>query len=228
VGEILKPLKVIFEGEPAIDAGGVRKEFFQLLVEQLLAPDFGLFTSSDEGRTFWFSAAAAYEEAQFFLVGLVLGLAIYNATLLHLHFPKLLWRRLQNAPVQLADLKEVNPALWRGLSSLLAFEGDVQATYLADFTASYEVLGERTTHELIPGGGGVAVTNDNRAEYVEAYVRHLLVDAVAEPFAAFQKGCAERRRCGPCVSRITQPYRWAVKPYRSVVKPYCSGAPQVH
>ena len=41
---LLKPLRVIFEGEPAIDEGGVRKEFFQLLLEKLFQPECGMGT----------------------------------------------------------------------------------------------------------------------------------------------------------------------------------------
>ena len=35
---------MIFEGEPAIDEGGVRKEFFQLLLEKLFQPEYGMGT----------------------------------------------------------------------------------------------------------------------------------------------------------------------------------------
>lgn len=39
--DLIKPLRVVFINEEAIDEGGVRKEFFQLLVAQLFSPDFG-------------------------------------------------------------------------------------------------------------------------------------------------------------------------------------------
>jgi hypothetical protein len=39
--DLIKPLRVVFVNEEAIDEGGVRKEFFQLLVAQLFSPDFG-------------------------------------------------------------------------------------------------------------------------------------------------------------------------------------------
>jgi hypothetical protein len=38
IKNLRKPLRVIFEGEPGIDAGGVQKEFFQLLVRDLFDP----------------------------------------------------------------------------------------------------------------------------------------------------------------------------------------------
>ena len=40
--DLYKPLRVHFIGEEGIDAGGVKKEFFQLLVTELLCPDYGM------------------------------------------------------------------------------------------------------------------------------------------------------------------------------------------
>ncbi len=40
--DLFKPLRVHFIGEEGIDAGGVKKEFFQLLVTELLSPDYGM------------------------------------------------------------------------------------------------------------------------------------------------------------------------------------------
>lgn len=38
-----KELKVEFIGEPAHDIGGVKKEFFQLLIRQLMIPEYTMF-----------------------------------------------------------------------------------------------------------------------------------------------------------------------------------------
>ncbi len=40
--DLFKPLRVYFIGEPGIDAGGLKKEFFQLLLAELLCPDYGM------------------------------------------------------------------------------------------------------------------------------------------------------------------------------------------
>ncbi|XP_054238554.1 probable E3 ubiquitin-protein ligase HERC4 isoform X5 [Indicator indicator] len=50
-----KPLKVIFVGEEAVDAGGVRKEFFLLIMRELLDPKYGMFRCYEESRLIWFS-----------------------------------------------------------------------------------------------------------------------------------------------------------------------------
>jgi len=190
VSSLLKPLRVIFEGEPAIDEGGVRKEFFQLLVEQIFTTDFGMFEWSDESRCFWFarSSAALDAEAEFLLVGLVLGLAIHNGVILDLHFPPMLWSRLMNEPVGLKHLKEVHPDLYRGLRSMLTFEGDVESVFMSDFSITCEAFGSMSVEELKPGGANIPVTNENRIEYVELYADFLLRQSVAPQFNAFQQG----------------------------------------
>lgn len=43
--DLKKQLVVEFEGEQGVDEGGVSKEFFQLVVEEIFNPDFGMFTT---------------------------------------------------------------------------------------------------------------------------------------------------------------------------------------
>lgn len=49
------PLQVIFDGEEAVDAGGVTKEFFLLLLKELMDPVYGMFTHYPESNLLWFS-----------------------------------------------------------------------------------------------------------------------------------------------------------------------------
>ncbi|KAF4019792.1 hypothetical protein G4228_011439 [Cervus hanglu yarkandensis] len=53
--DLKKPLKVIFDGEEAVDAGGVTKEFFLLLLKELLNPIYGMFTYYQDSNLLWFS-----------------------------------------------------------------------------------------------------------------------------------------------------------------------------
>lgn len=45
-----KPLKISFVGEAGVDAGGVRKEFFTLLVKELFNPNYAMFTTKNVRR----------------------------------------------------------------------------------------------------------------------------------------------------------------------------------
>lgn len=46
-GALKKPLKIKFSGEDGVDEGGVRKEFFQLLIEQLFNPNYAMFITKN-------------------------------------------------------------------------------------------------------------------------------------------------------------------------------------
>ena len=57
------------------------------------------------------------------LVGLVLGLAIYNAVLLDFPLPLALYRKLIGQSCTLRDLQDMEPTLGKSLNGLLQHEG---------------------------------------------------------------------------------------------------------
>jgi E3 ubiquitin-protein ligase HERC4 len=67
--DLKKPLKIKFHGEEAEDAGGVRKEFFMLLLREILDPKYGMFKEYEETRALWFSECSFEDESIYFLIG---------------------------------------------------------------------------------------------------------------------------------------------------------------
>lgn len=57
------------------------------------------------------------------LVGLVLGLAIYNSVLLDFPLPIALYKKLVGQQLSLRDLSEMEPTLGRSLRELLNYSG---------------------------------------------------------------------------------------------------------
>jgi len=205
--DLLKPLRVHFIGEDGIDAGGVKKEFFQLLVTELLSPDYGMLVYLPESRTYWFNAATLEGDDEFMLLGLALGLAIYNGVLLDFPLPLALYRKLAGQEPGLRDLEAMDPTLGRSLRQLLEYEeeqeeggggaggaggGTVEDVFCASFVASPPGAAPGSApSELVPDGGSIPVTAANRREYVELYVRHWLSGAVHAQFEAFARGFAQ-------------------------------------
>jgi hypothetical protein len=211
-----KPLKVTFISggvpEPAQDEGGVRKEFFQLLTRDLFRPEFGMFTYDESTRLYWFNIAAAssnfymdvekeeekkvFEEMEveseneYNMVGALMGLAIYNAVLLDVHFPLVLYKKLLGQTPNFSDLKLAFPELGKGLQALLDYKpaSEVEDVFCLHFDAEYEAFGEIKHRELIPGGANIPVTGENRLEYVEAYTKWVLDDSISRQFKAFARG----------------------------------------
>ncbi|GMF56685.1 unnamed protein product [Phytophthora fragariaefolia] len=198
-----KPLKVKFVGEEGIDEGGVQKEFFQILIRQLLDPAYGMFTYEEEMRTLWFNSDSLEATMEFELIGTLLALAIYNAVILDVSFPHIVYKKLMGCPLGLEDLELALPDLGRGLRQLLNFRGDVEGVYQRNFEYSYEVFGEVKTVELKPGGSSVPVTNTNREEYVSLYVDYVLNKSVSRQYAAFHRGFHQ-----VCNREVLSMFRW--------------------
>lgn len=103
--------QVKFHGEEAEDAGGVKKEFFMLLLKEILNPKYGMFKQYEETRIIWFTEDSYEDENMYFLIGVLCGLVIYNFIIIDLPFPLALFKKLLHEPVGLIDVKEISPIL---------------------------------------------------------------------------------------------------------------------
>ncbi|XP_053778675.1 probable E3 ubiquitin-protein ligase HERC4 isoform X4 [Desmodus rotundus] len=158
-----KPLKVIFVGEDAVDAGGVRKEFFLLIMRELLDPKYGMFRYYEDSRLIWFSDKTFEDSDLFHLIGVVCGLAIYNFTIVDLHFPLALYKKLLKKKPSLDDLKELMPDVGRSMQQLLDYpEDNVEETFCLNFTITVENFGATEVKELVLNGADTAVNKQNR------------------------------------------------------------------
>lgn len=112
-------MKVKFDGEEADDAGGVRKEFFLLLLKEILDPKYGMFKEYEETHTIWFHPNCFEDIANFLMIGVLCGLAIYNFTIINLPFPLVLYKKLlsedPNSVGSIEDVQDLSPALAKGI-----------------------------------------------------------------------------------------------------------------
>lgn len=182
-----------FIGEEGIDAGGVKKEFFQLLVAELLRPDYCLLALQPESNTYWFSAASCEPPEQFLLLGLFIGLAVYNRVLLDFPAPLALYKMLLGQKPTLRDLEDMQPTVGRSLRQLLRHEpgaggGSVEDVFCLTFAVDSSAYGVVTKVPLKPGGTEIPITEDNRHEYVDCLVDWLLRGSIEPQAAAFAKG----------------------------------------
>ncbi|KAJ2713235.1 putative E3 ubiquitin-protein ligase [Coemansia spiralis] len=95
--DLKKRLKIEFVDEEGVDAGGLTKEWFMLLVRELMNPVYGMFARDPDATAFWFSPASLESSNQYFLVGVVVGLALYNSVILDLRLPLAVFKKLLRA-----------------------------------------------------------------------------------------------------------------------------------
>eukprot|EP01097_Dermamoeba_algensis_P009777 TRINITY_DN7019_c0_g1_i1.p1 TRINITY_DN7019_c0_g1~~TRINITY_DN7019_c0_g1_i1.p1 ORF type:complete len:593 (-),score=139.11 TRINITY_DN7019_c0_g1_i1:507-2285(-) len=170
--ELKKPLKVVFKKEKGVDEGGVKKEFFLILVREIVDPKYGMFVHYEETATYWFNQNSLESVSEFKMIGTIMGLAIYNSVILDLHFPPVVYKKLltDKYTPTLMDLTDFNPFVGRSLKALLDYEGEVEDVFCLTYQVTYEGFGEVKSHDLIPGGEDIAVTTQNRQDYVNRYL----------------------------------------------------------
>ncbi|XP_034937131.1 ubiquitin-protein ligase E3A [Chelonus insularis] len=188
--DLKKQLVVEFEGEQGVDEGGVSKEFFQLVVEEIFNPDYGMFILQEETQTTWFNPTSFESDAQFTLIGVVLGLAIYNNVILDVRFPMVVYRKLLGRKGSFADLQDWSPLLYRTLTEIMEYNGDdMVETFMQTFKVGYkDVFGSILFHELCENGDEIYVNQSNRKEFIKLYSDFLLNQSVERQFKAFRRG----------------------------------------
>ncbi|XP_049820942.1 probable E3 ubiquitin-protein ligase HERC4 isoform X2 [Aethina tumida] len=187
--DLKKPLKIRFYGEEAEDAGGVRKEFFMLLLREILDPKYGMFREYSETRAIWFSEHSFEDAGVYFLIGMICGLAIYNFIIIDIPFPLALYKKLLGETIGLADLKGLSPVMANSLQQLLDYDRpDVQDVFALSFDITRDVWGEIQVTELKENGSNIPVTAENKQEYVQLYVDYIFNQSVKEQYKAFHNG----------------------------------------
>ncbi|KAH8302427.1 hypothetical protein KR044_006384, partial [Drosophila immigrans] len=202
--DLKKPLRIKFHGEEAEDAGGVRKEFFMLLLKDLIDPKYGMFKEFDDSRIMWFANVSFETENMYFLIGVLCGLAIYNFIIINLPFPLALYKKLLEKPVDLSDLREMSPSEANSMQALLDYKGDdFNDTFDLTFEITRDIFGEAETKPLKPNGDKIAVTLENRQEFVDLYVDFIFNKSVEVHYRAFHKGFM--KVCSGDVMKLFQP-----------------------
>ena len=190
-----KPLKVIFDNEDGVDAGGVRKEYYQLMLKQLLDPSFGMFQYYPETRLLWFNPNGLdlVTPDEYKLIGTLLGIAIFNSIILDLPFPSYLYKKLKrNRPnlSTLSDLESIQPLLAKSLKFLLDYDkDDIEDVFDFTFQINYKDVFECVqTVDLKPNGANTKVNQQNKHEYVNLYIQYIMDVSIDPQFKAFEVG----------------------------------------
>jgi ubiquitin-protein ligase E3 A len=169
-------------------AGGVTREFFQLLSTQLFAIDTGMWTNKyQDGSITWFNAECSWQDQGYFLSGVLVGLAVYNSVVLDVHFPQAVYRKLLGLPLGLEDM--IDEEVRAGLQALLDYDGpDVEEVFSISFDVPWMDLGVEKRRDLKPNGSNIPVTAENKEEYVLLYTKWLLQESIYPQYDAFEQG----------------------------------------
>ncbi|KAJ7330936.1 hypothetical protein DFH08DRAFT_708528 [Mycena albidolilacea] len=175
-GEQIKhgKLSVRFYDEEGVDAGGVTREWFQILARQMFDPNNALFQPCAADRLTYQPNKNSWvnpEHLSFFkFVGRVIGKAIYDGRLLDTYFARSLYRQLLEKPVDYKDVEWVDPEYYSSLCWI--FGNDPTPLDLTFRVEADEV--SCISLKLIP------VTQKNNREFVQLSAQYCLYSSIKD------------------------------------------------
>jgi hypothetical protein len=195
----------MFKGEMSSygqDAGGMEKEWFNLVTEQFLNPEqgninftnsIGLFrlTRTDEiSYTIKESSQQIGDfKKRFEFFGLMLAKAIFDEIPLNLCLNKLVYRLIldPNSTIYFEDIKDYDTAVYNSLKYMR--DNDIDDDEYFEFYFQHEFDGEMFS--LVPGGDTLRVTDQNKEEYLvlksEIMVKIYIIPQIESIRRGFQK-----------------------------------------
>ena len=182
-------IKVKFSGEQGVDEGGVRKEFFILLIRQIFDPKYGMFSYNDKTRLYWFNHYSFEPKIKYELIGKIFGLAIYNNTILDVKLPIIVYKKLLGMKPTLDDMKECDPELYKTLNYLRTTNNEnIKDELDTNFIVIDDKFGEKLIIPLKENGENIMVDINNKDEYVDLYIDWYFNKSIREYYNSFEKG----------------------------------------
>ncbi|RDA92960.1 hypothetical protein CP533_5510 [Ophiocordyceps camponoti-saundersi (nom. inval.)] len=186
-------LNIRFHGEEGVDAGGVTREWFQVLARQMFDPNYALFipVSSDQ-TTFHPNKLSGIndEHLMFFkFIGRVIGKALYEGRLLDCFFSRAVYKRILGKSVSVKDMESFDPDYYKSLCWML--DNEITDIITETFSVENDEFGVTTVVDLVPNGREISVSEENKHDYVRLVVEHKLLASVKDQMEHFLKGFHE-------------------------------------
>jgi hypothetical protein len=186
------PIILRFKDEPGIDEGGVRKEFFQLIMAELFSSTYGMFKHNEDTQLYWFNGKSMEPPIYFELVGSLMGIALHNGLNINVPLAPVVFKLLFGERPDMSDMLIWQPELANSLQFILDYEDHakkpLEDIVCRTFSVDVESFGSIESIDLIPNGSEIVVNKENREHFVRQYIEYEFQRQCAVQFASFKKG----------------------------------------
>lgn len=186
-------LNVRFHGEEGVDAGGVTREWFQVLARGMFNANYALFTPVASDRTTFHPnrlSGVNSEHLLFFrFIGRIIAKALYEGRVLDCHFSRAVYKKILGRAVSIKDMESLDLDYYKSLLWML--ENDITDIITETFAIETDDFGEKQVIDLIENGRNIPVTQENKEHYVQRVVEYRLVESVKEQIDNFLTGFHE-------------------------------------
>jgi E3 ubiquitin-protein ligase HUWE1 len=183
-------LNIRFHGEEGVDAGGVTREWFQVLSRQMFDPNYALFRPVSSDRTTFHPAGLSGvndEHLLFFkFIGRIIGKALYEGRVLDCYFSRAVYKRILGKSVSVKDMESIDPDYYKSLVWML--DNDITDIITETMSVEDNEFGATKIVDLCPNGREIPVTEENKHEYVRLVTEFMLLSSVKDQMEHFLKG----------------------------------------
>ncbi len=182
-------LKIHFIDESAQDAGGLIREWFSIIVEELLNPAFGLFRRANVSEL---SYAINPDAAKFhdnyleyyYFAGQVFGKAVYERNPIKGYLNRVLMKQILGQKVTLDDFGSYDQELWKSLTFIV--KNELKEGH--ELGVTFTVQKKDSLVELKKGGKEILVNEGNKEEFCRLFLEYYLVRSVQSQLESFLRG----------------------------------------
>jgi hypothetical protein len=176
-----KEVKISFNGEVSYDAGGLFREWFIILIEELEKKEMKLFEKSEcDEISYIFNKDLnkdSYWSFKYFrFIGKLMAKSIIDNITINLSFNNLIYKLILEEKIIFEDLKNIDTYLYSSLLSLKNMKPEELDLMEIYYTYQYEDSnGKLITDELIEGGEDKKVTDIN--DYIDKRINYMVKKA---------------------------------------------------
>ncbi|XP_037933136.1 E3 ubiquitin-protein ligase HUWE1-like [Teleopsis dalmanni] len=182
---------VVFEDEEGQDAGGLLREWYVIISREIFNPMYALFCVSPGDRVTYMINPSSHANpnhlSYFKFVGRVIAKAIHDNKLLECYFTRSFYKHILGKQIKYTDMESQDYDFYKGLDYLMQHNISTLG-YELTFSTEVQEFGVTQVRDLIPNGRNIAVTEENKFEYVQLVCQLKMSDSIRQQLDAFLEG----------------------------------------
>ncbi|OHS94055.1 hypothetical protein TRFO_39763 [Tritrichomonas foetus] len=185
----LKKFRINYMNERGVDAGGLRRDWFTVLIQNLFNPNYALFVPSSNGRSYQPSPSSYVnpDHIEYFTFsGKIIARALIEGVSVDAHLTRSFLKQILGLQMSLSDIEDADESLYQSFKWIL--NNDVTQDLDLYFTADFDDMGNHKIQNLIENGDQVLVNNENKEDFIKKMIDHRLVSQISLQTKAFLSG----------------------------------------
>ncbi|XP_020812175.1 E3 ubiquitin-protein ligase HUWE1 isoform X3 [Drosophila serrata] len=182
---------IVFEDEEGQDAGGLLREWYVIISREIFNPMYALFCVSPGDRVTYMINPSSHANpnhlSYFKFVGRVIAKAVHDNKLLECYFTRSFYKHILGKQVKHTDMESQDYEFYKGLDYLM--KNDISTLgYELTFSTEVQEFGVTQIRDLKPNGRDIAVTEENKFEYVQLVCQLKMSGSIRQQLDAFLEG----------------------------------------